>query len=159
MIDRRFGRSVEFLFLMLDYMEKKDIHSAQRFVLPIRAGRVYTRADVHDGQRHYMNTVSLVPHTVRSSRAYKKKHGMHLFNMFLKLGSPQLVMTVTCNDFAPEYIELLEGGRPWDDTVLFKLHFKRIFQHWFNRYILKSVSLSVIWDKNNFIYFFLIFEL
>lgn len=60
--------------------------------------------------------------------------------MFTKLGSPQLFMTVTCNDFASEYRELLENQRPWDDPVVFAMHFKRSFQEWFNSYILKSVS-------------------
>lgn len=77
--DRRFVKCIKFLFCMLDYIEKKNIHSAQGFVLPVQHGRRYTRADVHDGTHHIMDTVSVVPHTIRSSRAFKKKHGMNLF--------------------------------------------------------------------------------
>lgn len=77
--DIRFGKCIEILFFMLDFIEKNNIHSAQRFVIPVQAGRAYRRRDVHDGQHHLMNTVSLVPHTIRSSRAIKKRHGMNLF--------------------------------------------------------------------------------
>lgn len=77
--DRRFGRCTEFLFFMLDYIEKKNIHSMNRFVVPVQGGRQYTRQDVHDGSTYNMDRVSLVPHTIRSSRAYKKKHGLNLF--------------------------------------------------------------------------------
>lgn len=62
--------------------------------------------------------------------------------MFLRLGSPSLFLTITCNDFATEYEQLLPGMRPWDDPVLFQQHFKRSFQHVFNTYILKSVSFA-----------------
>ncbi|KAI9329523.1 hypothetical protein BD770DRAFT_449668 [Pilaira anomala] len=99
--ERRFGKCIEFLFFMLDYIEKKNIHSAQRFVLPVQQGRRYTRRDVHDGTHHIMGAVSLVPHTI-------------------------------------QYQELLENQRPWDDPVIFAMHFKRNFQEWFNLYILKS---------------------
>jgi hypothetical protein len=77
--DRRFGRSTEFLYFMLDYIEKRNIHSMNRHVVPIQAGRTYTRADVHDGRRYLTDVVSRVPYTIRSSHAYKKKHALNLF--------------------------------------------------------------------------------
>lgn len=42
MADRRFGRCVEFLFFMLDFIKKKNIHSSSRLVLPIDANVNYT---------------------------------------------------------------------------------------------------------------------
>ncbi|CAO3657236.1 unnamed protein product [Mucor hiemalis] len=122
--DRRFGRCTDFLYFMLDFIEKKNIHSSNRFVVPIQPGRVYRRSDVHDGTRYITDVVSWVPYTIRSSRAYKKKHGLNLFNMFTKLGSPNLFLTITCNDFAEDFQQLLPNQQPWDDPVLFSLHFK-----------------------------------
>ncbi|KAI9258719.1 hypothetical protein EDC94DRAFT_563968 [Helicostylum pulchrum] len=89
---RRFGRSPEFLFFMLDYIERKNIHSYNRFVLPVAGNHEYRRGDVYRDGGYVTDTTSTVPHTIRSSRAYKKKHGLNLFNMFLRLGSPQLFM-------------------------------------------------------------------
>ncbi|CAO3620941.1 unnamed protein product [Mucor hiemalis] len=55
------------------------------------------------------------------------------FNMFTKLGSPNLFLTLTCNDFAKDFQQLLPNQQPWDDPVLFSLHFKRKFQQLLNR--------------------------
>ena len=76
--DRRFGRSTEFIFFMFDYIEKKNIHSASRLVVPVLPGIQYTRALIHDGNRYILENVSRVPYTIRSSRAYKKRHGLNL---------------------------------------------------------------------------------
>lgn len=77
--DRRFGRCTEFLFFILDYIERKNIHSYKRFVLPINPNRQYLRGDVYRDGAYITDTTSTVPHTIRSSRAYKKKHGLNLF--------------------------------------------------------------------------------
>lgn len=77
--DRRFGRSPEFLFFMLDYIERKNIHSYNRFVLPVAGNHEYRRGDVYRDGGYVTDTTSTVPHTIRSSRAYKKKHGLNLF--------------------------------------------------------------------------------
>lgn len=58
--------------------------------------------------------------------------------MFKQLGPPQLFLTFTCNDFAEEYVNLLQEKKPWEDPVLFTMHFKRCFHHFFTTYITKS---------------------
>lgn len=75
---------------MLDLIEKKKIHSAERFVVPIEGHRRYVRQDVHDGHQFRMENVSIVPYTVRSSAAYKKCHTLNLQTLFLVLGPPQV---------------------------------------------------------------------
>ncbi|CEP10308.1 hypothetical protein [Parasitella parasitica] len=57
--------------------------------------------------------------------------------MFQKLGPPQLFLTFTCDDFATEYNQLLDGEPPWSDPVLFAQHYRRCFQRMLNYYILR----------------------
>ncbi|CEP14206.1 hypothetical protein, partial, partial [Parasitella parasitica] len=129
--DRRFGQSPEFLFFMMDAIEKKNIHSYNRHVAPTRAGIKLTRNMVHDGTNFLYNTTSSVPHTIRGSYAHKRKHALNLHCIFENLGSPQLFLTITCNDFAPEY-QQYDRQQPWDDPVMFATKFKRNFQELFN---------------------------
>lgn len=58
--------------------------------------------------------------------------------MLKQLGPPQIIMTFTWNDFAPEYQALLPDLMPWDDPVLFTMHYKRCFHRFFTTYITKS---------------------
>ncbi|ORE00858.1 hypothetical protein BCV72DRAFT_324387 [Rhizopus microsporus var. microsporus] len=138
--DRRFGRSPEYLFFMMDAIEKKNIHSAQRHVVLVKPDKTYHRSDVFDGEKYNRSMVSLVPHTVRSSYAYKRRHRLNLQAMCDHLGPPQLFLTFTCNDFAPEYRHLLDGEPPWVDPVVFSMHFKRLMQELLNKYVKKGVS-------------------
>ncbi|CEP11262.1 hypothetical protein [Parasitella parasitica] len=97
---------------------------------------------VHDGTNFLSNTTSSVPQTIRGSFAHKRKHALNLHCIFENLGSPQLFLTITCNDFAPEY-QQYDGQQPWDDAVMFATKFKRNFEELFSKYILKNLSKKV----------------
>lgn len=139
--DRRFGRSPEYLFFMMDMIEKHNIHSSNRHVVPLKEREApLRRQDVFLDGAYKFDRVSLVPYVVRSSYAYKRIHSLNLQAMFDALGLPQLFITLTCNGFATEFMILLEGERPWMDPVLFALHYKRMSQEIMNKYIKKGVK-------------------
>lgn len=106
----------------------------------MKPDRTYHRSDVFDGEKYDRSMVSLVPHTVRSSYAYKRRHRLNLQAICDHLGPPQLFLTFTCNDFAPEYRHLLDDEPPWVDPVVFSMHFKRLMQELLNKYVKKGVS-------------------
>lgn len=148
MADRRFGSCLEYLFAMMDDIEKHNIHSYARHAVPTVPGMTYTREMLTDGNDFLPESTSFVPHTIRSSFAHKRKHQLNLSCIFENLGSPQLFLTFTCYDFAEYYRKkpLVPGqdptdiDQPWDDPVLFADKFRRNFQQMFKQYILKGVS-------------------
>ncbi|KAG0734881.1 hypothetical protein G6F57_015366 [Rhizopus arrhizus] len=135
MKDRRFGRCTEFIFFMMDMIEKHNIQSSNRHVISVQKDQVYTKGLVMQNNRLDYNQVSTVPHIIRSSYAYKRKHGLNLQALFQSLGPPQLFPTISCNDFAPEYQAVCQG-EPWRDPAAFTRHFKRNFHKVFNTYII-----------------------
>lgn len=135
MADRRFGQCPKFIFFMLDMIEKHNIQSANRHVIATKPDVTYTKASILNSDNTLnMQLVSLVPHTIRSSYAYKRRHALNLQAVFQHLGAPQLFITISCDDFASEYRRVC-GGDPWTDPVAFARHFKRNFQQIFQKYI------------------------
>lgn len=105
---------------------------------------------VHDGINFLPDAISSIPHTIRSSYAHRRQHSLNLACIFENLGSPQLFITLTCDDFADYFKKFPTSAdsdddenndQPWDDPILFANKFvKRNFQQLFNQYILKGVS-------------------
>lgn len=145
MADRRFGRCAEFIFFCMDMLEKLKIHSYGRRVVPVVSGKTYTREDILLNGEYNPLHVSAVPHTIRSSYAYKRTHSLNLQAMFDTLGPPQVFLTLTCDDFAQEYVHLLEEEKPWADPILFALHFKRNMQEIITKYIRDGVCLKSLY--------------
>lgn len=68
MTNRRFGRSIDFLYSIMDQIEKKTIHSYNRHVNAVEAVSSPIRRDMaHDSNDYIHNRTLLVPHTISSS--------------------------------------------------------------------------------------------
>lgn len=121
--DRRFARDHSWIFFMVDLCNQHDIQSANRHV--VSTGRRLTReAVLNNDMSGYNDTnTSLVPSTIKSSIAYKRKHSLDLYTMFQHYGAPQLFSTSTCDDNSDMYQNSTQGLKPWEDPV----HFARAF--------------------------------
>jgi hypothetical protein len=141
MRDRRFGQDPSFLFFMLDAVEKKNIASANRFVVSTRGRSENLRQrDIVNPvtKKLNKNLVSTVPPQIRSSYAYKRRNFLDLQCIFENLGSPQLFLTFSCDDDSDDFKNLIPGMiNAWDDPVVFAQHWKRKWLKFFNKYILK----------------------
>lgn len=142
-IDRRFGQDPSFLFWAVDSIEKRNIHSANRHT--VRTGsRVLQRQNVMDNEGNYnRNEVTIVPHTIRTSYAYKRKHYLNLKTMCEELGAPQIFMTFSCDDLAQEFKNATNEELPWKDPVIFALHFRRKWKEFFTNYIMHKWSRMI----------------
>ncbi|KAG1044882.1 hypothetical protein G6F43_011384 [Rhizopus delemar] len=110
MKDRRFGRCTEFIFFMMDMFEKHNIQSSNRHVISVEKDKVYNKGLVMQNNQIDYNQVSIVPHIIRSSYTYKRKHGLNLQALFQSLGPPQLFLTISCDDFASDYQAVCQVG-------------------------------------------------
>lgn len=147
MKDRRFGTDPSFLFFLLDCLEKKNIGSANRFVVSSKGKSNLKQKDVVNsatGKLNY-NLVSHVPLQIRSSYAYKRRNFLDLQCVFENLGAPQLFLTFTCDDNSLDFVGLTGGNQhhAWEDPVLFSLHFKRKWQEFFRIHILKHFASQI----------------
>lgn len=147
MADRRFGSNSQFLFFMLDCVEKHNIASANRRVVNVIGNQRLRKRDIVQDDHYKPRVSSFVPHTIRSSQAYKKRQSQGLQTMFKKFGTPQLFMTFSCNDFDPHYLEACRGKRPWEDPFLFASYFKRLFNRFFNNHLLASAGFGRLVDE------------
>jgi hypothetical protein len=124
-IDRRFARDPSFLFWCFDYKEKMNIHSAKRHTVR-SAGRDLTKEDIMDADGNYnYSNVTIVPHNITSSYAYKRKHYLDLKTMCEALGAPQLFLTFSCDDNAAFLKNGIGLRETWKDPVLFASLFQR----------------------------------
>lgn len=141
-VDRRFARDPSFLFWAFDAKEKSNIHSANRHTIR-SAGRDLKKEDIIDTEGNYdYSNVTIVPHTISSSYAYKRKHYLNLKRMCDELGPPQLFLTFSCDDKAPAFINATGLKETWRDPVLFSLHFQRKWTKFFR--IIKKQWASII---------------
>lgn len=140
--DRRFAMDPSFLFFMLDSIEKKNIASANRFVVSTKGRGNLKKRDIVDSVTKQLNKniVSTVPPQIRSSYAYKRKNFLDLQCIFENLGSPQLFLTFSCDDKSSDFKGLGDAQNPWEDPILFSLHFKRKWQKFFQKHILKHFA-------------------
>src|SRR6478735_1514018 len=145
--DRRFARDPSFLFFMLDLIEKRNIASANRFVVSTKGRNNLRQSDVVNPTTGKMNKniVSTVPSQIRSSYAYKRKNFLDLQCIFDNLGAPQLFLTFTCDDKSEDFKGILSDGIrfPWEDPVLFSQHFKRKWLKFFTDYICKHFARQI----------------
>lgn len=145
--DRRFARDPSFLFFMLDLIEKRNIASANRFVVSTKGRNNLRQSDVVNPLTGKMNKniVSTVPPQIRSSYAYKRKNFLDLQCIFENLGAPQLFLTFTCDDKSEDFKNILRDDAqfPWEDPVLFTLHFRRKWQKFFTDYICKKFAAQI----------------
>lgn len=51
---------------------------------------------------------------------------------------PQVFMTFSCNDFAPDMLNAVKSLKPWDDPVMFTVHFQHKCYHFSNYHIRKG---------------------
>lgn len=147
--DRRWARDPLYLFFICDTLEKINIHNYARHVVTprhvaeINAGNLYMQ-DPSTGERYIReDKVSTIPHTIRSSYRYKRRAFLDIMARFREFGEPQLFMTFSCDDFAPDMLNAVNSAKPWDDPVLFALHFQRKWFRFFNVYIKKHFSKKI----------------
>lgn len=147
MKDRRFARDPSFLFFMLDLIEKRNIASANRFVVATKGRENLTQKDIVNQFTGKLNKnmVSSVPSQIRSSYAYKRKNFLDLQAIFEKLGAPQLFLTFTCDDKSADFKNIQDEDMkfPWEDPVLFSLHFRRKWLEFFKIYISKHFANQI----------------
>lgn len=62
---------------------------------------------------------------------------------FRNFGELQLFMTFSYHDFAPDMINAINASKPWDDPVLFAIHFQHIWHNFLNAYILKNFANKI----------------
>lgn len=138
MKDRRFAKDQSFLFFMLDAIEKHNIATANRLVISTKGRGNIKKRDVIDSisNTYNKNIISSVPYVIRSSYAYKRRNFLNLQTVFNNLGAPQLFLTFSCNDYSPDFSAATGTEHPWQDPVLFSNHFKRRWNHFFNKYVL-----------------------
>ena len=148
MRDRRFGKDPSFLFFMMDAIEKNNISGANIVVAHTRNLGVPRQRDFitvnPDGTKSYKKTeTSIVPPTIRTSYAYHRKNYSNVKTIFSNLGEPQLFLTFTCEDTA-RYMKNATGcERPWEDPILFANHFRRKWNEFFGKYLLKKWSSKI----------------
>lgn len=137
--DRRFGYDPSFLFWSYDIREKCNIHSANRHSVR-SSGKQLRKDDIMDEAGVYnKDRVTIVPHIIRSSYAYKRKHYLDLKTMCDRLGPPQLFMTFSCDDLSDDMKKATGLSDPWNDPVLFATHFKRQHDPQIQRWSLSKV--------------------
>lgn len=143
--DRRFAMDPSFLFFMLDSMEKQKIASTNRFVVSTKGRGHLKKKDIVNSATKLLNKniVSTVPPQIRSSYAYKRKNFLDLQCLFENLGSPQLFLTLSCDDKSQDFKGLGQAKEPWEDPILFALHFKRKWLKFFQKYILKHFAEQI----------------
>lgn len=141
--DRRFARDPNFLFWAMDIIEKQNIHSANRHT--VRTSRRATRRqDVMDAEGNFRdNRVTIVPHTIRSSYAYHRRHYLNLKAMCEQLGPPQLFLTFSCDDLSPQFKHATGSEEPWTDPVIFAGQYRRKWTRFFSYYIMKRWGPSI----------------
>lgn len=147
MKDRRFARDPSFLFFMLDLIEKKNIAAANRFVVSTKGREKMVQRDVVNPATGNLNKniVSTVPPQIRSSYAYKRKNFLDLQSIFEELGPPQLFLTFTCDDKSIDFKNIQDDEMrfPWEDPVLFALHFRRKWLEFFKITINKHFANQI----------------
>lgn len=144
--DRRFSVDPSFLFYLLDSVEKKNISSANHFVACSKGRGTLKKKDIFNSATKKLNRniVSIVPPTIRSSYAYKRKNFLNLQTIFQRLGAPQLFITITCNDTSDDFKGLNKDvKKPWEDPVIFAMHWKRKWQYFFHKTILKHFAQQI----------------
>ncbi|KAG1047905.1 hypothetical protein G6F43_009674 [Rhizopus delemar] len=89
-----------------------------------------------------MNNIFVV---IASSYAYKRKNFLDFQCIFENLDAPQLFLTFTCDDKSEDFKGILSDGIrfPWEDPVLFSLHFKRKWLKVFTDYICKHFARQI----------------
>ncbi|CEP08961.1 hypothetical protein, partial, partial [Parasitella parasitica] len=145
MADRRFARDQAFIFFLLDCVEKSNIASANRHVVSTKGRGNLTQRDIIDPttRKFNKNIVSNVPYIVRSSFAYKRKNFLNLSTVFRNLGSPQLFLTFSCDDYSSDFTAATGTSKPWEDPVLFSAHFKRKWLCFFEKHLLGHFARDI----------------
>lgn len=145
MVDRRFAKDQAFIFFILDCVEKLNIASANRHVVSTKGRGNLTQRDIIDSttNKFNKNIVSSVPYIIRSSFAYKRKNFLNLSTVFRNLGSPQLFLTFSCNDYSDDFSAATGTNYPWEDPVLFANHFRRKWLHFFSKHVLGHFARSI----------------
>lgn len=119
-VDRRFARDPSFLFSSFNMKEKSNIHSAGRHTATT-GGRIMTKKDIINVDEFYnYDKVTVVPHTISSSYAYKRKHYLDLKTICDELGPPQLFLTFSCHDTAAHMKTATGLTEPWKDPVFWR---------------------------------------
>lgn len=142
--DRRWGRDPAYLFFLADLLEKMNIHGFQRHVIPpshvpyVNLDNLY-QTNPDTGERFIReDRVTTIPHTIRSGHAYKRKAFLDMMARFRHFGDPQIFMTFSCDDFAPDMLKAVNSNKPWNDPVLFAMHFQHKWAHFFSTCVLKT---------------------
>lgn len=148
-VDRRWARDPLYLFFIMDMIEKKAISSYRRHVVPAQYTNQIDRTnlfiqDPETGEKYIrQDKVTTIPHTIRSSYRYKRKAFLDMMARFRHFGEPQIFMTFSCHDFAPDMINAINAAKPWDDPVLFATHFQHKWHKFLNTYILKNFARKI----------------
>lgn len=145
MADRRFAKDQAFIFFLLDCIEKLNIASSNRHVVSTKGRGNLIQSDIIDSgtNKFNKNIVSSVPYIVRSSFAYKRKNFLNLSTVFRNLGSPQLFLTFSCNDYSDDFSAATGTEYPWEDPVLFANHFRRKWLRFFDKHVLGHFAKSI----------------
>lgn len=145
MADRRFAQDQAFIFFLLDCIERNNIATSNRLVVSTKGRNNLTQRDIIDPHTntYNKNIVSNVPYIVRSSFAYKRRNYLNLSTVFQNLGSPQLFLTFSCNDFSEDFSAATGTKYPWEDPVLFSNHFHRKWIRFFDKHILGSFAKTI----------------
>jgi hypothetical protein len=135
--DPMWRRNKLWTFFMFDWMEKRRIHEGQQVMVKpdnptysgknLTAGVAATACDRDsDVRRHF------VPSSVVGSKADMKKKFLNLCSLVNAYGSPDLFLTLTCNE--AKWADVLEraNGRPLHECPVevveqFHRRFKRLF--------------------------------
>lgn len=84
------------------------------------------KSDIVDDRGNFnYSKVSIVPHTIKTSYAYKRSHYLDLKTICDELGPPQLFLTFSCHDTALQMKNATGIKETWKDPILFAMHFQR----------------------------------
>ncbi|KAF9917542.1 hypothetical protein FBU30_000708 [Linnemannia zychae] len=148
-VDRRFGTSLKYIFMLFDWAQKQSVFGYHNRRVPLKMnGRNTTAADVrerstlHSGYRHNESSTVSIHAGVRTGPKYKQKLYCKISALFDAFGDPQLFGTFTCNDREPGQFEVAEyfhgeGAPTHKDPVLFLNHWKQMWQRFF-RFVRKD---------------------
>lgn len=148
MRDRRFAKDPSFLFFVLDAIEKHNIASAERRQVSTKNKGMLRQGDVvntnSDGTKSFKKSESsFVPPSIRTSYSYQRKKHLDVKTIFQNLGEPQIFMTFTCDDTEETMKRATGLNAPWEDPVLFALHFKRKWTTFFSKYVLAKWGFKI----------------
>lgn len=147
--DRRFARSCSFIFFVADHLEKLAIHSYRRTTISGSQRRNLNQHNIMDVDpttgysRVREDITSNIPHIIRSSYSYKRKRFLDLMAMFREFGEPQVFLTMTCNDFSEDFLNVVGDEEPWADPVRFANHFRHYFHRIFTKAIKRTFGTMV----------------